>query len=732
MMREETSSPQSSNYLITRISPETCFRSLRDPLRFLKGVGPKRAAQLETLGLSSVEDLLYHLPFRYEDRRTIRRIREVTIGAEESVIGQLVRLEKKFIPKRRRQILLGTLTDGTGNLTLVWYHAAPYLVNGLARGQALVVHGKVERGLGSEKRIVHPDFEIVGPGDAEDKERILPIYFRPGGVPLGSMRRWLAEALAEYARFLPSFIPESIAQRKGLLDLKQSMSHVHHPPKTADLIALNRFTSAAHRSILFDEFFYLQLGLGLRRKYRSLSEGISFSETAGKLTKQMRGSLSFHLTKAQERTLAEIYCDMQSSGPMQRLVQGDVGSGKTIVAWLASVRAIENGFQAVWMAPTEILAEQHFQNLQGFAAALSVPCALLMGSLPARVKKETATRIENGEVAFVVGTHALIQEGIRIPRMGLGVIDEQHRFGVMQRRTLQRLLSENSGETALRQPDILLLSATPIPRSLAMVLYGDLEISFMDEMPPGRLPVLTRLFHEKNRAAAYEQVRQEVLKNRQAYVVYPLVEASERLQLRDATRMAEELSRGVFKEFHVGLIHGRMNSEEKERVMRRFKDGSLQILVATTVIEVGIDIPNASVILIEHAERFGLSQLHQLRGRVGRGSHSSQCLLVHYGAGSENAAQRLAVMEKEHSGFKIAEADLKLRGPGDFLGTRQSGLPDFRLANLARDSQILFNARQEAMEWLAQDPSLESAESAPLKTVLKYRWGQRLELGSIG
>lgn len=720
-------------YEPTALAPKDCLKALQTPVRFLKGVGPKRAAQLEGLGLKTVEDLLYHLPFRYEDRRQIKKIHQATIGKEESFIGKLVTLEKRYIPRRRRQILLGTLADGAGSLGLVWYRVPPYISKSLSRGQQLLVHGKVERGMGPQKRIVHPDFEVMAPGAEADTEKILPVYLKPGGIPLAAIQRWVAQALGEYGSFLASVLPAPIAHRQGLTDLRNAMREVHRPDKTADLASLNQFGSLAHCSIIFDEFFYLQLGLGLRRKNVSALKGISFAPDRGELTRRMRSLLPFALTWAQERVLKEIYGDMESSRPMQRLIQGDVGSGKTIVAWFATLRAVENGFQAVWMTPTELLAEQHFRNLTGYADALGLPAALLTGSVSGRAKREMTERIKRGEIAFVVGTHALIQEGVHVPRMGLGIIDEQHRFGVIQRMALQRLANWRAASTpSLPQPDILLMSATPIPRSLAMVLYGDMEVSSVDEMPPGRTPVLTCLVSEEKRPELYQRVRAEIRKGHQAYVVYPLVEASEQIHLRDATRMAEELSQGVFKEFSVGLVHGRMSSEEREQAMRRFKEGEIQILVATTVIEVGIDIPNATVMVVEHAERFGLSQLHQLRGRVGRGRDPSQCLLVHYGRSNPDAFKRLKVMEREHDGFKIAESDLVLRGPGELLGTRQSGLADFRLANLLRDSRLLLEARREALDWLAQDPSLTQQESRPLRDLLKYRWGSRLELGAIG
>jgi len=722
-----------SNYQPTAVPPKDCFRALRTPLRFLKGVGPKRAAQLEGLGLNTVEDLLYHLPFRYEDRRHIKKIRQATVGREESFIGRLVALEKKFIPRTRRSILTGTLADETGTLGLVWYRVRPYIAKSLVKGQELLIHGKVERGMGAQKRMVHPEFESMESGNEEERERILPIYLKPGGMSLSSIRRWVAQALDEYCGFLPSFLPDIIARREGMTDLARAMAEVHRPEKIADIVSLNEFASRAHRSIIFDEFFYLQLGLGLRRKYRTTLKGISFTGDERSLTQKMSALLPFSLTGAQERVLGEIHQDMESPRPMQRLVQGDVGSGKTIVAWLAALRAIENGFQAVWMAPTELLAEQHYRNLKGFAEKLAVPIALLTGSLSSGEKRDTVQGIERGETAFMIGTHALIQEGVHVPRMGLGIIDEQHRFGVIQRMALQHL-SGGRGASApsLPQPDMLLMSATPIPRSLAMVLYGDMEVSSVDEMPPGRIPVLTRLFNEGARQELYELVREELRKGHQAYIVYPLVEASEKLQLRDATRMARELSESVFREFRLGLVHGRMNSEERDQTMRRFKDGDVQVLVATTVIEVGIDIANATVMVVEHAERFGLSQLHQLRGRVGRGKDPSRCFLVTYGGNNPDGLRRLKVMEKEHDGFKIAEADLALRGPGELLGTRQSGLADFRLANLVRDSRLLLEARKEALTWLAQDPRLTGKESRPLKEILKQRWGGRLELGGIG
>jgi ATP-dependent DNA helicase RecG len=472
----------------------------------------------------------------------------------------------------------------------------------------------------------------------------------------------------------------------------------------------------------------------LRKRQNRASPGIALARERTERLTRMNHLLPFRLTGAQKRVLGEIFADMESAAVMQRLIQGDVGAGKTMVAWYASLRVIDNGYQAVWMAPTELLAEQHFRNLKPYMDALNIRAALVTGSLPAKERRSALELAAAGEAQLVVGTHALIQEGIEMPRMALGVIDEQHRFGVVQRLALQRLNGKRSaGSLTGGAPHMLFMSATPIPRSLALVLYGDLDVSILDELPPGRTPVITRIYGEKERRAVYALVLEQLRRGHQAYIVYPLVEASEQLQLvRDATQMAEKMRAGPFKEFGVGLVHGRMSPAERDEVMRAFRDGILGVLVSTTVIEVGIDIANATVMVIEHAERFGLSQLHQLRGRVGRGSAAGHCLLINSAPGKAHAARRLRVMEKEHDGFKIAEADLALRGPGEFLGTRQSGLGDFRLANMARDARLLLEARQEAQAWLHKDPDLTSPESIGIREVLLQRWGQRLQLGTVG
>jgi ATP-dependent DNA helicase RecG len=581
------------------------------------------------------------------------------------------------------------------------------------------------RWFNSQKEIHHPDVEIVE-GDIDKDylnfKRIVPIYSETEGLYQRTLRRLMKTVLDGYVHELSSPIPPEIVERQDLIDFSEAFLRVHFPPEGESIDVLNLQRSDGHRRIIFDEFFFLELGMALKKRGVALEIGVSF-RTNGGLSQRLLDQLSFKLTRAQQRVLAEIKADLERPHPMNRLIQGDVGSGKTVVALLTCLDVVENGYQAAIMAPTEVLAEQHFLNLHRWVEPLGVKVALLTSSIKGSEREDLYQRIRNGDIQLVIGTHAVIQEALEFNRLGLAIIDEQHKFGVVQR----GLLKKKGGN-----PDVLVMTATPIPRTLAMTIYGDLDVSIIDEMPPGRMPVETRIFMESARIKVYRIVEEEVKKGRQAFIVYPLVEESEKLDLKDATRMAEHLQKEVFPDFRIGLLHGRMKSDEKEAIMMEFKEGKIHILVATTVIEVGIDIPNASVMVVEHAERFGLSQLHQLRGRIGRGRYPSKCILLAQYRSSEEGRVRLRAMEKTTDGFKIAEEDLGLRGPGEFFGIRQSGLPDFRVAHIIRDTPILIEARKEAFRMIQEDPELVHPSHVGLKDTLAKRWKGRMELATIG
>jgi ATP-dependent DNA helicase RecG len=698
-------------------------KSLLQPIQFVRGVGPRRAEILRKFGIATLEDLLYHLPFRYDDRRTLSTVRDLRVGTIASVVGELTHVAERYVGRAQRRILEGVLRDETGLLVLTWFHQVSYFRKRFQVGQRCLVHGKVEATATGPRRMVHPEIELAP--DLEGRG-ILPVYNKPTSMSVGVMRKIVQDAVADAADRLASVLPQSVATAARVTDLTTAMRLVHLPARDADIDALTSMRSLGHRSVVFDELFFLQLGMALRRRSVELESGLVLQES-GTLTNRLRQALPFQLTRAQQQVLREILNDMARPHPLHRLLQGDVGSGKTIVALFAALVAIENGYQAAFMAPTELLAEQHFATIVRFTETLGVRAELLTGEGGRAQRREIYRRIEAGDVQLAVGTHALIQEGVTFKALGLGVIDEQHRFGVLQRAALRRL-----GRAQTTAPDILLMTATPIPRTLAMTVYGDLEISVLDELPPGRQPVRTLLRHEGERAKVYDLVKRELERGRQGYVVYPLVESSEVLELRDATTMAAELARTVFAQYRVGLLHGKMKATEKDAVMRRFKAGDLQLLVSTTVIEVGIDVPNATIMVIEHAERFGLAQLHQLRGRVGRSDAAAICVLLTPYHRGEDALRRLQAMAGTTDGFKIAEVDLDIRGPGEMLGTRQAGLPDFRVANLIRDRGILEEARQAAHAWLQSDPKLERPESRVLRTVLVHRWAGRLELAEIG
>lgn len=701
-------------------------KELKTPMQFLKGIGPRLSALLKKKNIHTIEDALYFLPRAYQDRRQIKKISQLKIGRVETVIGTVLKAEITFYHRRRTFEL--TIGDETGTLKAKWFNFNPrYMKGRFQPGMRLILTGEI-RLFQFQKEIDHPEIEIMeekdSPEDSLHFGRIVPIYSETEGLYQRQrlIRRIMKKVVDLYAPKAFSGLPEDLCRRHNLIPLAEAFRQVHFPDLGEDISFLNEGKSAAHRRLIFDEFFFLELGLALRRQGTSLEKGISFPITH-RYTNQLRALLPFLLTPAQEHVLHEIERDMRRPHPMNRLLQGDVGSGKTIVALMAGLMAIEGGYQVALMAPTEILAEQHYLNIAPLLERLSLRAALLTSSIKKSPKEKIKKGIGTGEIHFIIGTHALIQEEVAFHRLGLAIVDEQHKFGVLQRATLKK-----KGYN----PDVLVMTATPIPRTLAMTIYGDLDVSIIDQLPPGRFPVSTKVFSEKERFRVYHLLREEIKKGKQAYVVYPLVEESERLDLKNATQMAQHLQRDIFPEFKVGLIHGRMKSEEKEAIMAEFKSYHIQILVSTIVIEVGIDVPNASLMVIEHAERFGLSQLHQLRGRIGRGRDPGQCLLIARYPLSEEAERRLQIMVQTTDGFKIAEEDLAIRGPGDLWGTLQAGLPTFRVGDFFKDVHLLTLARQEAFAILARDPMLSWPEHFFMKETLQERWQGRLELATVG
>ena len=694
-------------------TPETS-RGLAAPLQFLTGVGPQRAKLLGRLGLFTVEDALFYLPARHEDRSHLIPLRSMSPGDARTATGLVAGISPA--PRGRpRAPLQVTLRDASGFLNAVWFNQ-PYLERVFKRGQRLIVHGKVQPYGHGPLQMHVKDFEIVEECADETLHagRLVPIYSLTQGLTQRPMRTLIKRLVEGYADEVDEPLPESLRVRRRFVPVSSALRAAHFPGSEADL-------AAARRRLIFDDFLLLQLGLAIRRQREGRQRGITMNPP-GSLSRRLLDSLPYVLTGAQERVWREIRGDMAQPYPMNRLLQGDVGSGKTIVATLAILTAIESGYQAAFMAPTEILAEQHLMTLRGLLDPLEIRVELLTNAIRSKARERLLAAVADGTVGCVVGTHALVQEGVRFKRLGLGVVDEQHRFGVAQRATLR-----DKGE----RPDVLVMTATPIPRTLALTLYGDLDLSVLDELPPGRKPVVTVARPESKRARIYEFLRGEIAAGRQAYVVCPLVEESEASDLRAATEMAQRLGQDVFPDLRVGLLHGRMSLQDKDRVMGEFKAGRLHILVSTTVIEVGIDVPNASVMLIEHAERFGLSQLHQLRGRVGRGPFKSYCILLG-STSSTDARRRIAAMTRTNDGFKIAEVDLSVRGPGDFFGTRQSGLPEFRVADLVRDGAVLEEARQDALALIARDPKLLQPEHRALRAALLARWRGKLDLASVG
>jgi ATP-dependent DNA helicase RecG len=681
------------------------FQDLRAPITGFRGIGEKIGARLEKLGIRTAWDALWHLPREYEERLPPQPIAEVRPGTVATVDARVRALGSPRIGRNRVRVHEVLFEDETGAIRGVWYNYVPRLARGdrvrligevgIARGGHLVLHVPEVYAL----RPGAPLPEAAGPGPVSR-------YPLTAGVTERQMRALLGQVASSLAPRVPELIPDSVTRPLDLPPLSEAMRDAHLPPKDAAAREKAGFPALPRRRIAFEELFFLELYLGLLR--RDVARGAARPcPGGGKVERAIRAALPWSLTGAQGRVLGEIEGDLARPHPMHRLLQGDVGSGKTVVALLACARAIDAKLQTAVMAPTEILAEQHFRTLAPLLRPAGIRSALLTAGIARPERARTLRGVAEGAIPLVVGTHALIEEEVRFRRLGLAVVDEQHRFGVEQRVALRAKAPAAAGASRpTEEPHLLAMTATPIPRSLALTVYGDLDLSVIDEMPPGREPVETRHYTERQRGRAYAAIREVVEAGRQVFVVYPLVSESEKIDLRDATRMAEAL-RAEFPGFRIGLVHGKLRSAEKEAAMGEFQRGAIQVMVATTVIEVGIDVPNATLMIVEHAERFGLSQLHQLRGRVGRGGGRALCLLLTPPLSPKSEAfRRMKVMEREHDGFRIAQEDLAIRGPGDFLGTRQHGLPDFRVADLIADAPLIAQAREAARAILERDPDL--------------------------
>jgi ATP-dependent DNA helicase RecG len=692
---------------------------LSTPLQFLKGVGPRRAADLARVGLHTVEDLLFRFPLRYEDRSRLQPIARIRAGDKVSITGRIVHTAVRTTRRPGFKIFEAIVSDDSGSILVNWLNQ-PYLRDVFKAGQHVVLYGIAEmRGHGG-LQLTNPDHEVLDDEDGETIHtgRIVPVYEKAGSATPKLQRRFVHEALLRLTPDMFDPVPEGLRLREGLPSRYAALHATHFPPADASLDALNRFQTPAQRRLIFEEAFLFQMGVTARRRAAASEPKASPIVVDDRVRESARQVLPFKLTPGQRTALKEIVDDMQRPHPMNRLLQGDVGAGKTIVALIAAVVAMENGVQVAFMAPTEILAEQHFVTISKLLQRSRFRVALLTGSTSAAARRQQLAEVAAGSMHLVVGTHALVQGDVSFHRLGLAIIDEQHRFGVLQRATLR---------AKGLHPDALVMTATPIPRTLALTIYGDLDSSVIRDRPPGRLPIKTMLLADARRDEMHAFVRRELEAGRQAYVVYPLVDESEKIDLKAATAMADTLANDVFPEYRVGLLHGRMKADAKDRVMKAFAAGELDVLVSTTVVEVGIDVPNATVMVVEHAERFGLSQLHQLRGRVGRGAQQSTCVLVYQAPMSPEARERLTAMVETSDGFEIAERDLRLRGAGDFFGTRQAGVPTFRLIDLVRDRALLDLAQREADAWFAAAAPTEGAVDELLKS-----WSTRFKLIEVG
>lgn len=688
---------------------------LKTPVRYFKGVGPKKSELLAKLDINTAEDLLYYLPARYEDRSNLTAIRDLTPGEYRTVEGEVVTCSNR-IAKSGRRFFQIAVADKTGFIHATWFNQ-PYLKDYFRKGQHVILYGRIE--VHDKLQILQPEYEILEPDDTGSLHigRIVPIYPSTDGLAQRYMRVLTDAALAKCCKYLTEKLPTYLIAREKLVDIKFAIHNIHFPAKFENL-------EKAYRRIVFEEFFMLQLALAVKKSHsKNIAPGLAH-KVSGELVAAFKDNLPFELTGAQKDAMAEISRDLSSGRAMNRLLEGDVGSGKTIVAAYALVLTVQSGFQGVIMAPTEVLARQHFIALSEFLMPLGINVSLLIGGMDPATKKTVAEEIESGRVNIVVGTHSIIQETVRFKDLGLAVIDEQHKFGVTQRAALK---------AKGRNPHILVMTATPIPRTLALTVYGDLDISVIKQMPKGRKPIETYWVEEAKRAEAYKFVKEELEKGRQAYVVCPLINGRIGSDARGqgAAEIFKKLKTEIFPEYTVALLHGRMSLQEKDKTMKDFKKGKIAVLVSTVVIEVGIDVPNASVMLVENAERFGLAQLHQLRGRVGRGEHESYCILL-ADPKTEEAAKRISAVENTLDGFLIAEEDLSIRGPGEFFGTKQHGLPEIKFGNILKDFDIMEHARREAFELIEKDPALAEEHHQPLRSALKEKFKGVPGLLSIG
>lgn len=730
-------------------------KSLQLPVQYIKGIGPKRAAALRRRGIETVSDLLYYFPFDYIDLRQTEQIGKlhafINSDSWVTVIGEIRTFDLVGRPPHQRFVAI--LGDDSGTVQLVFFRSVQYFRKTFSIGDMIAASGKVTS-FGKRMQLVHPSIDRLSGEEGEEQDLrgflhtkgIIPKYgsseeMKDANLNVKGMRRILHEVVEEFVPLVEESLSSDILKRNTLVSLQEALRGIHFPQSREEL-------ESARRRLKFDEFFTMQLLMALRHKSMKVQvPGISFA-VESKLARRLVDSLPFTLTPSQVKVINEIAADMKSPRPMNRLLQGDVGSGKTVVALIAMLIAVDNGYQTAFMAPTEVLAEQHFRTLASFLRDLDINMRFLIGNQKSKLREDILEDISRGTVQIAVGTHALIQEAVKFAQLGFVVIDEQHRFGVEQRIALREKGLE--GEHG-PQPDILVMTATPIPRTLSLTLYGDLDVSVIRELPAHRKSIQTTVRFDSDVRKVYQFIREEVRKGRQAYIVYPLVEESEKIDLKAAKESYEHLKSEIFPDFKVGLLHGRMKSDEKDDVMDALKSRRIDILVATTVIEVGIDIPNATVMMVEHAERFGLSQLHQLRGRVGRGADQSYCILIapdwmrgmmkrdrrsspdqSVSDDRGTAARRLATMAETTDGFKIAEIDMELRGPGDFFGTRQSGLPALQIANLLTDGEILGVARREAFDLIDADPHLRSPEHRQIRKRFEGRMRDALALLNAG